>query len=209
MANDRKQWVLGTACLVALGLAVAVGGMSTKRASGRHCRVTAATHALFWLSPHAGGSLAALFGDRFRPLARQGRNFGLAFASTHSIHLLLVIWLYRLSPEPPTSAQDTVFFSIGLLWMYLLALLSIEHLSKMLGPSLWRKLRLVGMEYIMLAFQSDFLLQSLPADAKHLLLYLPFAALGVAGMALRIIGWALKMQRDSTYGMFSVGRLWH
>ena len=212
MANDRKQWVfMGTACLVALGLAVAVLAVSGIDPEGirRALRVTARfSFALFWCA-YAGGSLAALFGDRFRPLARQGRNFGLAFASAHSIHLLLVIWLYRVSPEPPTSTQDAVFFSIGLLWMYLLALFSIEHLSKMLGPSLWRKLRLVGMEYIMLAFQSDFLLQSLPADAKHLLLYLPFAALGVAGMALRIVGWARKMRRNSTYGMFSVGRLRH
>ena len=99
--------------------------------------------------------------DRLRWIARQGRDFGLAFASTHSIHLLLVIWLYRLSPEPPISTQDAVFFSIGMLWMYLLAVLSIQHLAQLLGPSLWRKLRLVGMEYIMLAFQSDFLLNSL------------------------------------------------
>ena len=45
----------------------------------------------------------------------------------------------------------------------------------------------------MLAFQADFLRHSLPADAMHMLLYAPFAALGVAGTALRIVGWARKM----------------
>lgn len=185
-----KRLIYGS-FVAALSLAVLVltiGGIDADNLR-RALRLTARFSFLpFWCA-YAGGSLAVLFGDRFRPLAQQGRNFGLAFASAHSIHLVLVVWLYRLSPEPPISTQGAVFFSIGVLWMYLLALLSIERLSKTLGPRLWRKLRLVGMEYIMLAFQSDFLLHALPANAKHLLLYAPFATLGVAGTAFRIAGW--------------------
>lgn len=201
---------MGAACLAALGLAVAVLAASGIDAEGirRALRLTARfSFVLFWCA-YAGGSLAALFGERFRPLARQGRNFGLAFASAHSIHLLLVIWLYRLSPEPPISTQGAVLFSIGAAWMYVLALFSIGRLSQMLGPSLWRKLRLVGMEYIMLAFQWDFLLNSIPADAKHLLFYAPFAALGLAGTALRLIGWVRKVQQqpNSPSGIFVASR---
>jgi hypothetical protein len=185
-----KRLIYGS-FVVALSLAVLVltiGGIDADNLR-RALRLTARfSFLLFWCA-YAGGSLVVLFGDRFRPLAQQGRTFGLAFASAHSIHLVLVVWLYRLSPEPPISTQGAVFFSIGVLWMYLLALLSIERLSKTLGPRLWRKMRLVGMEYIMLAFQSDFLFHALPANAKHLLLYAPFAILGVAGTAFRIASW--------------------
>ena len=202
MATDhRTQWVFVFASgLGALGLAVAVLAVSGIDPEGirRSLRVTARfSFILFWCA-YAGGSLAVLFNVHFRWMARQGRNFGLSFASAHSIHLLLVIWLYRLSPEPPISTQGAVFFSIGLLWMYLLVLFSVERLSRKLGPSLWRKLRLVGMEYIMLAFQSDFLLHALPANTKNLLLYAPFATLGVAGTALRIVGWARKPHKNET-----------
>ena len=192
---QRNQWMfMGAATLAAIGVATAVLAISGIDPEGirRALRLTARfSFLLFWCA-YAGGALATLFGDRFRPLARQGRNFGLAFASAHSVHLLLVIWLYRLSPEPPISTQGAVFFSIGMLWMYLLAVFSIERLSRVLGPRLWRMLRLVGMEYIMLAFQSDFLLQSLPADARHLIFYGSFAVVGLVGTALRIIAWLRK-----------------
>jgi hypothetical protein len=208
--DTRKTWMfMGATFITALILAFAVLAISGINIDGieRALRITARfSFLLFWIA-YAGGSLATLLNDRLRWIARQGRNFGLAFASTHSIHLLLVIWLYRLSPEPPISTQDAVFFSIGMLWMYLLAVLSIQHLAQLLGPSLWRKLRLVGMEYIMLAFQSDFLLNSLSHHIKHPLGYLPFAVLGVAGTALRIVGWARKTRRNSFYGIFLLGRL--
>ena len=139
MATDhRTQWVFVFASgLGALGLAVAVLAVSGIDPEGirRSLRVTARfSFILFWCA-YAGGSLAVLFNVHFRWMARQGRDFGLSFASAHSIHLLLVIWLYRLSPEPPISTQGAVFFSIGLLWMYLLVLFSVERLSRSSDPA--------------------------------------------------------------------------
>ena len=126
-----------------------------------------------------------------------GREFGLAFASAHSIHLGLVIWLYQISAAPPLSDAMAAFFSVGLLWTYLLALFSIQRLSGMLGAKLWRGMRLVGLEYIMLAFQADFVPGSLHADPKHLITYVPFAALGLAGTGMRIVSWMKKMRQPS------------
>src|SRR3954469_6308105 len=45
---------------------------------------------LFWLA-YAGGAMAALF--RIDALAGRGREFGLAFAAAHLVHIGLVIWL--------------------------------------------------------------------------------------------------------------------
>ena len=61
------------------------------------------------------------------------------------------------------------------------------------------------MEYIMLAFQRDFLPGLL--HHKSLLGYLPFAILGLTGTALRLVGWARKTQRNSTGGIFLPWRL--
>ena len=205
--DHRKQWVfMGAAFLVALGLAVAVLAGSGIDPEGirRALRLIARfSFVLFWCA-YAGGSLAALFGARFHAMARHGRDFGLSFAAAHSVHLLLVIWLYHLSPEPPFSTGNAVFFSIGMLWMYLLAVLSIQHLAQLLGTH-WRTVRLIGIEYIMLAFQRDFLPGLL--HHKRLLGYLPFAILGLTGTALRLGAWARKTQRDSTGGIFLPWRL--
>lgn len=201
MRREPSRWhcVPLFAFIVALGLTAVVLASNGTNGEGirRALRLTARfSFLLFWCA-YASGSLAALWGSRFRAMARYGREFGLAFASAHSIHLGLVIWLYQISAAPPLSDAMATFFSVGLLWTYLLALFSIQRLSGMLGAKLWRGMRLVGLEYIMLAFQADFVPGSLHADPKHLITYVPFAALGLAGTGMRIVSWMKKMRQPS------------
>ena len=140
----------------------------------------------FWFA-YAGSSLATLFGPRFRPIARHGRGFGLSFASAHLVHVLLVIWLYQISPKPPVTVQTAILFGIGVFWTYFLALLSIERLAVILASKVRRTLYLIGMEYIMFAFQWDFVLNAFNVNVIHLLAYLPFAGVGLAGTAFRVL----------------------
>jgi hypothetical protein len=226
MSKDTCKGLMfvGAAFITALILAFVVLSISGINTDGikRALRITARfSFLLFWMA-YGGGSLTVLISKHYgrarhnliwavplsdcsRWIARHGRNFGLAFASAHSIHLLLVICLYRLSPDPPLSTQGIVFFSIGMLWTYLLAILSVQYLAQLLGAQ-WRSIRLVGMEYIMLAFQSDFLPGSLGNDTKSLVGYLPFALLGAAGTALRIFNRTRKT-KPSTAGYFLLRRL--
>ena len=106
---------------------------------------------LFWTA-YAGGSMAALFGPTLAPLARRGREFGLAFAAAHLIHIGLVVWLYRISERPPLSEGLFIFFTIGIVWTYVLAALSFGGLGQALGASAWRAVRFLGMNYILIAF---------------------------------------------------------
>ncbi|HJS87201.1 MAG TPA: hypothetical protein VJ779_17230 [Acetobacteraceae bacterium] len=154
---------------------------------------------LFWLA-YAGSALAALFGAAFQSLARRGRDLGLAFASAHLVHAGLVVWLFRISPQPPVTGATFAFFTIGLVWVYLLALLSIKRLSGMLGPLRWRILRTVGLEYISLAFLFDFINHPIHLDAKSLLGYVPFATLAVTGTILRIAAWMHRRQPTTARG---------
>src|SRR5437868_11069219 len=76
---------------------------------------------LFWLA-YAGNAVAGLFG--IQALAGRGREFGLAFASAHLVHVGLVIWLGILLGRVPLSGGLLLFFLIALLCTYLLAALS-------------------------------------------------------------------------------------
>src|SRR5471032_1346155 len=55
---------------------------------------------LFWLA-YAGGAIATLF--RIEALAGRGREFGVAFAAAHLVHIGLVIWLGVLMGKVPLS----------------------------------------------------------------------------------------------------------
>jgi hypothetical protein len=105
------------------------------------------------------------------------------------IHVGLVVWLFQLTSRAPLSGNSLLFFVIGIVWTYLLALFSFGRLAEALGPTGWRILRIAGLNYILLAFASDFV----PTVIRHgtaqygvlrLVAYVPFAAMSVAAPLL-------------------------
>ena len=54
---------------------------------------------LFWPA-YTAGAMTTLFGPAFEPLKRRGREFGLAFASAHLVHLGLVAWITYIGAAP-------------------------------------------------------------------------------------------------------------
>ena len=192
---------MGTAFCASVGVAVlalaafGTGSTGVRRGLDLTARFS---FLLFWLA-YSGSALAALFGSAFGPVAKRGRDFGLAFASAHLVHVGLVVWLYWISVRPPVSESTFIFFGIGVIWTYLLALFSIRRLAQILDPLRWRLLRTIGLEYIAFAFLVDFANHPLHWNAKSLLFYLPFATLGVTGTMLRILAstrrWQATMAR--------------
>lgn len=146
---------------------------------------------LFWLAS-AGGALTELFGARFKALAAHARDFGLSYASAHVVHLGLVAWLYYFYKGPP--AFSLIFFGIAAFWTYLLALLSIKSVSAMLNPRIVQILRNIGIEYIALAFLYDFAGNPFHRSFMHLISYLPFLLLAIAGPLLRLVAVAKKVR---------------
>ena len=148
---------------------------------------------LFWPA-YAGGALATLFGPAFQPLKRRGREFGLAFASAHTVHVGLVGWLCWIGAAPVVGVF--VFFGIALACMYLLALGSLAPVRRALGPVGWRVLRIGGMNYIAYAFAVDFLKVQHYGSLRFLVAYLPFAVLSVVGPALVFAALMLRAARS-------------
>jgi hypothetical protein len=132
------------------------------------------------------------------PLIRKRvRDFGLAFASAHLVHLSLVVWLCYIGAAPPVATF--VFFGIAAVWTYLLALLSIDRLHRAFGHRAWRLVNFIGLNFIAFAFAVDFLKAPFQPDAKYLLGYLPFVILAIAGPGLRIGAWLYQNRRNSTF----------
>lgn len=149
---------------------------------------------LFWLA-YAGGGLARLCGPALRPLKRHGRDFGLAFAAAHLVHVGLVAWLCWIGAAPASGVF--LFFGPPLAFIYILALVSIPRLRQMLVPGHtgWRVLQAVGMSWIAYAFATDFLRDPLHGGAKYLVGYLPFAVLSVAGPVLYAVSLLPPLRR--------------
>jgi hypothetical protein len=163
-------------------IVVAVFGAGT-RGTVLGLQVTARwSFLLFWFA-YAGNATATLFGSRFGGLARHGRELGLGFASAQLVHVGFVLWLYHIATEP---IGAMVFFWVGVLCTYLLALFSLPQLRDALGPRLWRISRTIALEYIALVFASDFIFLPLHAGYdKYPRSYFPFALMLVSGASLR------------------------
>jgi hypothetical protein len=96
-----------------------------------------------------------------------------------------VAWVYYSSPDPPVRST-LVFFGIAAIWTYVLAILSIKRLSVRLNPRAWRTVRTLGVEYIGLAFLTDFAKHPFQGGVLDVANYLPFLALAIAGPILRL-----------------------
>ncbi len=194
---------MGAAFVVGLAIAVMAYAMAipTQRL-GMALRGTARWSFLWFCLATYGGALTTLFGSRFQALARRGRDFGLAFAAAHSVHVALVVWLLSRSPDP-FPRLSLIVFSIGVFWVYLLALLSLRsELSARLGARRWKLVRMIGVEYIAFAYAFEFGGRILAGNRTNALHYLPLFAVAVAGPLLRI-GASLKRRAgaENTTGL--------
>jgi hypothetical protein len=151
------------------------------------------SYGFFWLA-YTGGPLAVVFGPRFQPVARRGRELGLAFASAHLMHVGLVAYLYHISSTAPIPTSAAIFFGIALGFTYLIALLSIPRLASALPRWLWRAIVIVGMEFIALAFLRDFLRYPFGHGIARVIFILPFTVLAVAAALLRITAYWMKLR---------------
>lgn len=181
---------MGPAFGVSLGLAAAV--LATNGIDHDSLvlalQVTARWAFLFFWVAYTGRALTTLFGPALAPVGR-GREFGLAYAAAMLGHVFLLVWLYQITGRAPLSGDGLVFFGIGIVFTYVLAVLSFGRLAEALGPWGWRALKFVGMNYILYAFATDFVPGVFhPGTSHHGVLrsvaYVPFAAMSIAAPLL-------------------------
>jgi hypothetical protein len=206
---------MGMAFAIGFGLAavvLAIQGIDVNSLKTA-LRVTARWSFLFFWVAYAGRAMATLFGPTFAPLARRGREFGLAYAAAMLTHVGLLIWIFELTSRAPLSGNSLLFFGTGIVFTYLLALFSFGRLAEALGPTGWLILRIVGVNYILYAFASDFVPAVIhPGLAQHgvwhLLAYAPFAAMSVAAPLL-VLAAAAHRRLGMSYSGAEVGSVVH
>lgn len=186
-AGQRRS---ATWMLSALAVALLIGGAvlalrgSAEEGTVLGLRLTARWSYLWFWSAYTAGAWVTLFGPRLHALAARARDFGLAFAAAHLVHVALVVWLYRIAEHPP-GVRTLEFFGVAVFFTYLLALLSLRRPAASLPPRALAVIRTVGVEYIALAFFVDFARDPFRLTLGHALGYGVFLALGVLAYALR------------------------
>lgn len=148
----------------------------------------------FWVA-YAGGALATLFGAAFLPLRQHGREFGLAFAAALLVHLILVGWLCWIGAAP--GKGTFIFFGTAAALTFLLAVFSFGNLHAILGPTWWRLLRIIAMNFILYAFLTDFMQEPLHGGVKRVVEYLPFAMMAFAAPLLQLTAWASRLRAST------------
>jgi hypothetical protein len=188
--HSTVAW-MAVSFLVAAALAVIVFGIfSAQDRAGVALRVTARwSFLLFWLA-YTGSAMATLWGPAFSGLARHGREFGLAFASAQLVHVALILG--------NGAGAGMAFFWVGIVFTYLLALLSLPRLREAIGPRLWRISLVIALNYIALVFAADFIEGPLKRGgiANYPLSYLPFALMLIVGVGLRVAAFVHRKLRD-------------
>jgi hypothetical protein len=175
-------------CLAVMCLAFVGSG---QRGTDIALQATGRLSFLLFLPAYAGSAAAAVFGPRCQWLKHHARNFGLAFAAAHLVHLGLVGWLCWIGAAPPLSAF--IFFGIAVAFTYIFALFSIDSLTPVLGSRSRWLLWTVGLNYIAYAFAVDFISDPLGGSPEHVAEYLPFAILAICGPVLRLSALVLRI----------------
>jgi hypothetical protein len=126
----------------------------------------------------------ALFGRRFAPVRRLGKEFGLSFAAVEIVHLSLVVRLCVVGDTP--SLPTFILFGTAAIFTYLIALISVDAIRIRIHNRLGWGIKTIGLHVIAYAFAFDFFREPFGHGLKHILAYLPFAALSLIGPALRL-----------------------
>jgi sulfoxide reductase heme-binding subunit YedZ len=186
------EW-MAAAFIVALGIVAVVYVVAVpSQRLGMALRATARWSFLCFCLATCGGALTTLFGSIFEPLARKGRDLGLAFAAAHSVHIALVVWLLYISTEP-FPRVSLIVFSIGVFFVYLLAVISLSStLSARLGPRRWKNVRSIGVEYIAFAYAFEFGGRILDGNLANAIHYFPLFAAAVGGPLLRMAAYVKR-----------------
>ena len=185
LRHDRTLYVVSGAFLAALALAaLTLSGYGSETAgTDQALRITARFSFLLFWPAYAGGLFRRFSVPYLAELAGLRREFGLGFASAHSVHVMLIAWRYHIGSPVPTAVL--IIDGTGIILMYVLAVLSIDSLRRLVAPLALRVIFNLGLEYVAYVFLSDFLLSAFSRGHAASLAYLPFTVLLLAAAAAR------------------------
>lgn len=185
-ASFRRGWPLTlTATVVTATLcSFAFTAMGGELAGWRSVvRTSAKTSLLFFLAAFVASSARAFWRTPLTAwLLANRRYIGLSFASSHTIHLLGILMVARLSPDFSVDPATAILAGFGYALLYAMAATSFDGAVAWLGRRRWQRLHKFGMYYLWAIFAISYLPRALLESAW----YWPTVVLLVGALALRI-----------------------
>lgn len=155
-------WRLLGVCAAALTLMCSAILLYTHDIGGIHAaiRATARTSAVFFLLAFSASAIWRLWpGTWSRWQLRNRRYLGLSFATSHTLHLMLIVSFARFDPQGFREDVDTatlVYGGIGYAFIFAMAATSFDRSAAWIGARRWKILHTVGSYYIWLIFLITF-----------------------------------------------------
>lgn len=151
---------------------------------GMAIRATARTSVVFFTAAFAASALRRRWpNDATAWMLRNRRQLGVSFASSHLIHLLLIITLAGWTVEGflvVRPMQTIIGGGIAYVFLALMTITSFDTTAAWLGPRNWRRLHVTGAYYNWFIFAQSFFRMVTKAA-----IYWPFAALVAGSMLVR------------------------
>ncbi len=153
-------------------------------------RATARTSCILFVSAFIASSVRKIWSNQLSTwLLKNRRYLGVSFAVSHGFHALAIIGLAIVTPH---SAVETDHGgNLGYLFIIALTATSFDRTAKLLSPNAWKILHTVGAYYLWLALTYPFSMGLVDRQSIHI--YLPFVALLVFAVVLRLFSSKLKV----------------
>lgn len=191
---SARELPITLAAIVSLG-AVALAlivGMDVGEQAGLAARWTARVGLPIFLIAYSASSLVRLWPtDLWKSVLRHRRQWGLAFAFTHSVHLVALIAALEINNE---TRPLQVYLAAGGAYalMYLMALTSSDASQKALGVW-WKRLHTLGIHWIWFIFAFSYFGRVM--DPERMTQGVAGFALCMGALGLRIAAWAAAKRR--------------
>ena len=186
---NMQGWRLTTlvTCLIVVGLLFNFG-LAGWNAPAIHQAIdaTGRSSLILFAIAFTSSSLESLWPSSLsRWTLRNRRWIGLSFASSHFIHLGLIVSMTVVFPDPFVSQQSMaqwVFGGLAYGFVFLMALTSTDQAQHWMGMKNWKRLHFVGSHWIWTVFLLTYLK---PVKEDPLLFYLPFLIFTLLMIAIR------------------------
>lgn len=206
-AASRTRAILACCLAAALlaGTAVALGlsrGSEAKEGWQLAARYTARVGFLLFFVPvfaaSAWNRLAPSRASRW--VMKRRRALGLAFATSHTIHLVALTTFNVIAgtvPDLPT----LVVGGGAYVMMFAMAATSNDAAVRRLGPQRWQRLHRVGIYWLWFVFTFSYA----GRVAEGRLAFLPLLGLAVGAFGLRLVAWRARRARRAPAGAATAG----
>jgi methionine sulfoxide reductase heme-binding subunit len=153
-------------------------------------KATARTSCILFVSAFIASSVRKIWSSQLSTwLLKNRRYLGVSFAVSHGFHALAIIGLAIVTPH--TAVETDHGGNLGYLFIIALTATSFDRTAKLLSPNAWKILHTVGAYYIWLALTYAFSMRLV--DRQSIYIYLPFVALLVFAIVLRLFSSKFKI----------------